>query len=300
MKSNQDIVCFGEILWDIFPNKKVIGGAPLNVALRLHSQGHSVGIISRLGDDDNGKKVLEYLKRESFPIEGIQIDGSLQTGEVLVSLNDQGSATYSITQPVAWDAIEYNSVTEELVKNAKVFLFGSLACRNKVSRDSLYKLIDTSNFSIFDVNLRPPFYSEELLILLLEKSNFVKVNDEELEEIANMLQCPLVGLEEKASWLIRKMNLKGICVTKGEKGAFLFLENEFCEHKGVKVSVEDTVGAGDSFLATLVGEIFINKTHPSMALERACAVGALVASKAGANCKLSENEVQNLIRTSKS
>ena len=135
---NPDIVCFGEILWDIFPNKKVIGGAPLNVALRLHSQGHLVGIISRLGDDDNGKNALEYLKRENFPIEGIQIDDSLQTGEVLVSLNDQGSATYSITQPVAWDAIEYNSVTEELVKNAKVFLFGSLACRNNKEKRVLF------------------------------------------------------------------------------------------------------------------------------------------------------------------
>lgn len=300
MKSNPDIVCFGEILWDIFPTKKVIGGAPLNVALRLHSQGHSVAIISRLGNDDNGKNVIAYLKQERFPIEGIQIDNNLQSGEVLVSLNEHGSASYSITQPVAWDAIEYNSLAKELVKNSKVFLFGSLACRSKVSRDTLFKLMDTSHFSVFDVNLRAPFYTEELLLQLLEKSNFVKVNDEELDEIANMLQCPLVSLEEKASWWMRKMNLRGICVTKGEKGAFLFLEDEFYEHNGVKVSVEDTVGAGDSFLATLVGEIFITKTHPSMALKKACAVGALVASKAGANCKITEEEVQNLIRTTKS
>lgn len=300
MKSNPDIVCFGEILWDIFPNKKVIGGAPLNVALRLHSQGHLTNIISRLGNDDNGKNALEYLKRESFPIEGIQIDENLPTGEVLVSLNEQGSASYSITQPVAWDAIVYNKETKELVKNAKVFLFGSLACRNKVSRDTLFKLISISNFSVFDVNLRPPFYSQDLLIQLLEKANFVKVNDEELAEISNMLQCPLEGLEEKASWVMRKMNVNGMCVTKGENGAFLFLKKEFYEHNGVKVRVEDTVGAGDSFLATLVGEIFINKTHPSLALKRACVVGALVASKAGANCKFTEAEVQSLIRTTKS
>jgi fructokinase len=106
-------------------------------------------------------------------------------------------------------------------------------------------------------------------------------------------------LEDKASWLMHDMNLKGICVTKGSKGAFLYFEDKFYEHNGFIINVEDTVGAGDSFLATLIGEIFINKNDSFTALEKACAIGALVASKAGANCKLTEPEILNLISTSK-
>ncbi len=299
MKNSPKIVCFGEILWDIFPNKKVIGGAPLNVALRLHSQGHSVGIISRIGDDENGTKALNYLKSEAFLLNDIQKDDTLKTGEVLVSLNEKGTASYEITKPVAWDAIEFSSLAKKLVKNAEIFIFGSLVCRGKVSRDTLLNLLKLSKFSVFDVNLRSPFYSIDLILQLAKESQFVKMNDEELQEIASNLHCPFSELKESAAWFMEKMNLKGICITLGEKGAFILYGDNFYSHNGFKIIVKDTVGAGDSFLATLIGELFFHKTAPQQALARACAVGSLVASKSGANCKLTENEIKEMLLETK-
>ena len=296
MKLNADVVCYGEILWDVFPDKKVIGGAPFNVAQRLHSQGYSVSMISNIGEDKLGKEIIVYLEENGFPREGIQQTSAFKTGEVLVTLNEGGSASYTIEQPVAWDAIPFTEGAQNLVKNAHVFIFGSLACRNNTSRDTLFKLIELSKFSVFDVNLRPPFYSLELLRQLISKANFVKMNDEELEEITRLLESPAVGLEDKAQWLYENTELQGLCVTKGAEGAFLFYENGFFYHKGFEVKVKDTVGAGDSFLATLVGELFLLKSQPMRALERACAIGALVASKKGANCELLESEIQELTR----
>ncbi|MEZ4859576.1 MAG: carbohydrate kinase [Flavobacteriaceae bacterium] len=300
MNKNPQIVCFGEILWDVFPDKKVIGGAPLNVALRMHSQGHSVAIISSIGKDEEGQNIIKFLEHERFCILGIQKDEHLKTGSVRVSLNHQGSASYKIMAPVAWDAIAFTSEAEALVKNSKVFIFGSLACRNAKSKETLLKLIEVSEFSVFDVNLRPPFYAKDLLLQLLSKANFVKMNEEELEVISTMLECTENSLTEQALWINEKLNLKGICITKGDKGAILYYENEFYGHASIKVAVEDTVGAGDSFLATLIGELLIHKTIPSKSLERACTVGALVASKPGANAIVTEREIQNAILSIKS
>lgn len=299
MMNNPKIICFGEILWDVFPDKKVIGGAPLNVALRLHSQNISVSIISKLGNDASGQNALKYLNEEEFSTNGIQKDHTLKTGEVLVTLDQKGSASYTISQPVAWDGIEFNRDAQSLVENAEVFVFGSLACRERKSKETLFELLKLAKFSVFDVNLRPPFYTIEVIVQLLKKADFVKMNDDELQEIASTLNCPYTNLEETSEWFIKEMKLKGICITKGEKGAFLIFNNTTYHHPGYEVVVKDTVGAGDSFLATLIGGLFINKEHSQTVLTRACAVGSLVASKAGANCKLEDDELNALISKTK-
>lgn len=292
------MVCFGEVLWDVFPDTKVIGGAPLNVALRLNSQGHNVSMISRLGKDEEGEKAFDYIDRMGLPTQGIQWDDTLATGEVLISINDKGSASYVITEPVAWDAIEPTDIVKSLVSEAYIFVFGSLVCRRPKSRDALKQLISLSNFSVFDVNLRPPFYSVELLQELMQQSNFVKLNDEELLEITNALGVQKSQLKERAEWVLARYDLEGLCVTKGAAGAFLFWEGRLYDHPGYSVKVKDTVGAGDSFLATLIGELFVKQQDPLSALDKACAVGALVASKAGANCTVMESELEMLIPNS--
>lgn len=299
-KSNPEVVCYGEILWDVFPDKKVIGGAPFNVAQRLHSQGHSVSMISKIGKDELGKEVLDYLEKKQFPFTGIQQTSKFKTGEVLVTLNESGSASYYIEQPAAWDEISFTPEAEALVKKAQVFIYGSLACRNITSKETVFKLLENSNFSVFDVNLRPPFYTLELLLQLMERADFVKMNDEELVEITNQLGGPSLGLEDQALWLSQQMKLTGLCITKGANGAFLLFKDNFYFHKGFTVNVNDTVGAGDSFLATLIGELILKRNNPNNAIERACAVGALVASKKGANCELYESEIESLIGEIKS
>ncbi len=289
------IVCFGEILWDVFPDKKVIGGAPLNVALRLHSLGNSTAMISKIGNDAEGKKALEHLMNVGLIISGVQTDALLKTGEVLVTLDKKGSATYVITEPVAWDAIENTPEVTDLVKKADIFIFGSLISRRPKSRDTLMQLLKVSNFSVFDVNLRPPFYSLDLIVNLMRHADFVKMNDEELIEICRQLKCPFSELEASAKWLLSRENLKGLCITKGADGAFLIYGGQIYSHRGYKVKVMDTVGAGDSFLATLVSELLVRKSDPDRSLDLACGIGALVASKAGANCEISESE-RSLLR----
>lgn len=286
-----DMVCYGEVLWDVFPDKKVIGGAPLNVALRLHSLGFKSGMISKIGRDVEGKKIMEHLKKVGMNPAGIQQDPNLKTGEVLISLGTGGSATYVITEPVAWDAIEVTQDTLDWAQQARLFIFGSLACRQPKSMNTLERLLDVAPFKVFDVNLRAPFYTEDLIIDLMFRADFVKMNDEELIEITDYMDGELDTLQERAEWLKQEMNLQGLCITLGSNGAILFYNNQEYTHNGYAVRVKDTVGAGDSFLATLLGELYIKKSDPEVALDRACAIGALVASKEGANCEVMEDEI---------
>lgn len=298
MSDSKKIVCFGEVLWDVFPDAKVIGGAPLNVALRLNSQGHSVSMISRLGQDEAGREAFQHIQKMGLPTEGLQWDESLPTGEVLITIDSGGSARYVITEPVACDAIEYSEEGKRLVTKASILVFGSLVCRRPKSKATLEQLISHAHFTVFDVNLRPPFYTMELLESFMLKSDFVKMNDEEVVEITNALGIHAASLKECAYELINRFSLKGLCVTEGAHGAFLIWEGTYEKHPGYTVEVHDTVGAGDSFLATLIGELLVNGAEPSIALDKACAYGALVASKAGANCTVTESELKMLLPNS--
>lgn len=290
------IVCFGEVLWDVFPDKKVIGGAPLNVALRLNSLGQSVAMISKVGNDTEGKMILNYIGEVGLPVFGIQKDSVLKTGEVLVIINGTGSATYVITEPVAWDAIEQTQEAITLAEHSQIFIYGSLISRQPESKGTLERLLRISNYSVFDVNLRPPFYSVELILNLMQYADFVKMNDEELIELTQELNGPTDTLEASAEWFMDREGLKGLCVTKGANGAILLYNGQLFYHDGYRVKVADTVGAGDSFLAALVSELLVKKSNPVKALDFACKVGALVASKSGANCEISEYEMSLLQR----
>lgn len=274
-------VCFGEVLWDVFPDHKVVGGAPLNVALRLHSLGNSVKMISRIGRDELGEKLLEFLSDKNFHTDHIQTDARLGTGEVSVYLDENGSASYEILFPKAWDFIAATAENLKLVSEADVFVFGSLSARNPETRNTLLQLVDRAKFPVFDVNLRLPHYAMETLELLLEKAAFVKFNDEELLEIASGFGSGKTEIQDNIGFISDRFDIPQICVTRGSKGAFLFTGNQFFDNPGYAVKVIDTVGAGDSFLATLLH--FLPLETPEKALDYACAMGALVTASAGAN-----------------
>jgi len=288
------VTCFGEVLWDVFPTHKKIGGAPLNVALRLQSLGINTHMISRIGNDDNGRDLLKYANENQLNTNEIQIDDHYKTGIVNVYLNEKGSASYKIEYPVAWDKIELTNANIEIVKSSDAFIFGSLACRDEVTKNTLINLLQYASYKVFDVNLRPPHYTIELLMDLMKKADFIKCNDEELEELSIHLKFKSNSLEKQILFLSKKTNTKHICVTKGKDGALLYINNQFFNNKGYSVKVVDTVGAGDSFLATLISNILQNK-DPKEALNFACAVGALVAGKEGANPKLLQTEILNFI-----
>ena len=168
------------------------------------------------------------------------------------------------------------------VSESDLFLFGSLACRSSASEKTLKSLIKHAKYNVFDVNLRAPHYTKSLLLELIDKANFVKFNDEELFEIASFMGCKYNGLEQTIKFIAEKAKLETICVTKGAFGAVLYHQNKFFYNSGFKVEVTDTVGSGDSFLASLIFKIF-SGNDPQEAVDFACAVGALVARSEGAN-----------------
>ena len=288
------IICFGEVLFDIFPTHTKIGGAPLNVAFRLSTLDISTQIISRIGNDILGKQVLTFLEKNNIGTSAIQIDDRLSTGQVAVLINDKGSATYTINYPVAWDKIESNSNVEQATKNASVLVFGSLACRDAVSYQTLKILLQFATYKIFDINLRTPFYSKELLLDLMNISDFIKFNDDELSIIANFLNSPYQSIEQNIQFIAKATSTKHICVTKGSEGAVLYYDGLFYYNTGYAIQVADTVGAGDSFLAGLISKL-LTQSDPQKALDFACALGALVATKEGANPDIDEAQIMALV-----
>ncbi|MGC4128135.1 MAG: carbohydrate kinase [Bergeyella sp.] len=285
-------VSFGEVLFDVFGDEKKIGGAPLNLALRTASYGFPVAMISAVGNDEDGKIICDYIRENQLDTGGIITTSDYETGIVQVSLNERGSATYEIKFPSAWDFIEANDTIADIVKKADVFFYGSLACRHEISRKTLFGLLESNGkmFKVFDVNLRKPFYNIELLEQLMTKADFIKFNDEELLEIASGLGFSSDHLEENIRFISEKTDTSSICVTLGKHGSILLWNGAIYKHEGYPVKVADTVGAGDSFLASLIAKLLSDK-NPDAALDFASAVGALVASHSGANPRITPSEI---------
>ncbi|WP_264537969.1 carbohydrate kinase family protein [Flavobacterium sp. N1736] len=287
-------VAYGEVLWDVFDDKKKIGGAPLNVALRMKTLGCEVAMISCVGNDEDGKAILNHIKQLGLQTDTVMVSEMFPTGLVNVTLNESGSATYEINYPSAWDKIVLNNLAETLVINADVLVYGSLVCRDEVSRKSLKNLLQTNVYKVFDVNLRKPHYTYEVLERLMLSANFIKFNDEEILEIAAALQSPFTSLEENIHFIAEQTHTKSICVTRGKDGAVLLWKGQLYENEGYTVKVADTVGAGDSFLAALTTSLLTGK-EPQTALDFACAIGALVAESVGANPEISSSRIEKIL-----
>jgi len=298
MKKSFKAVCYGEVLWDVFGNEKKIGGAPLNVALRIKSLGLDAAMISCVGNDGDGKNIIDYLQKHGFETDSISSSDTYPTGLVQVYLNEKGSASYDISYPSAWDKIRTNSYANRITANADVLIYGSLVCRDEVSRNTLFSLLDNNVYKVFDVNLRKPHYNTETLLQLMQKADFIKFNDEELPEIAAAMGFKSKDLKENIQFIVDATNTKAVCVTLGKNGAILFLEGKYYSNEGYPVKVADTVGAGDSFLASLITKL-LTGNDPQKAIDFACAVGALVASKSGANPYIEPARIENMLRTSK-
>lgn len=294
LKNEISVICFGEVLFDVFPTHKKIGGAPLNVALRLTSLGINAQIISRIGNDEIGTELLTYVQKNGINPIFIQIDPHLETGQVIVKLDDKGSASYTIKYPVAWDKIRCNPEIENAVKSADAFVFGSLVCRDVTSCNTLLELINYATYKIFDVNLRAPFYTKKILISLMLQSDFIKFNDDELFEICAFLHSPYHSLEQNIIFIAEQTNTSHICVTKGNHGAVLYYNGKMYYNSGYKIKVVDTVGSGDSFLAALLSKL-LKQSNPQEAIDFACAMGALVATNEGANPKIPEKKIKQFI-----
>ena len=292
--TNKEILCFGEVLWDRLPSGAKPGGAPMNVALHLNAIGLNAAIASSVGSDDAGKELVDFLENSGVDTSLIQSDEKLPTSEVLVHLDENNNASYEICEPVAWDNIQLSDGLAKKAQNSGLIIYGSLASRKQTTRETLLKLLDNDAVKLIDVNLRQPYDKQDVLELLLAKSDIVKLNDDELRVFAGWNGIEGKTEEELMKWFVQHYNVEMLCVTRGDNGAAMFHEDTFYEHPGFKVNAVDTVGAGDAFLAGLVAA-FLQKKSPKEAITFACATGAFVASKAGATPEYNMNEIQAIM-----
>lgn len=276
------VTAIGEILWDVLPEGKKAGGSSMNVALNLHKQGIDSRLISAIGDDENGSELLSFLSAQHLNSDLIQLNKNLPTSTVAVKLDAQQQATYTIVEPVAWDAIELTSDAITAVQSADAFVYCSLTCRNEKSKSTILTLIKQAKLKVFDINLREPFYTIATLKELLAEADILKVNEHELLYLKTALNLTGSTDEQLLKQLTLLFDIQIICLTVGEKGAYVLHEDKLYHHQGYQVKVADTVGAGDSFLATFLSS-YLNGYPFEQILDRACKVGAFVASQKGAN-----------------
>ncbi|MEE3146556.1 MAG: carbohydrate kinase [Bacteroidota bacterium] len=296
MKESLNAICFGEILWDVFPDGKALGGAPLNLCLRMKSLGVTMQMISRLGQDALAEETREAIQKFGLDQSLIQADPSLETGKVEVTLDASGSASYNIKKPVAWDAIALTDKNKNAVQQTDLFIFGSLAARSNESSKTLNSLLQLADYAIFDVNLRAPHYEMEMLIEFMKQAQMIKMNDEELEEVIAHLNITSETIQEQLAEISKRTATEIICVTLGAKGAVLYQNGTMVSNSGYSTKVIDTVGAGDSFLAGLIYQLFKVENTPEKALAFACALGALVAGTKGANAPITSEQIEAKMR----
>jgi len=290
------VVCFGEILWDILPTGKQPGGAPFNVAVHLHQLGLPVRFVSRVGHDELGAELLDFVRSKHLSADLLQTSPTHLTGVVKANVDNAHEVSYKIVQPVAWDYIQHTPETAAAVAAADAFVFGSLVARQAGSRETLYQLLEHARFKVFDVNVRPPHYSREVIEHLMGQANMVKLNEHELAEVMGWLG-ETTAIEAALPWLATRFDLQTVCVTLGADGALLWTNGQLYRAPGVPVQVQDTIGSGDSFLAALLKGLLIGE-EPGAALRFACATGAYVATHRGATPVLAEADVRALMQGS--
>ena len=268
------VTCIGELLWDVLPTGRVLGGAPANVAFHLRQLGLPVRLVTRLGRDEFGEAACEALRANGLPVDDVQWDDELPTGAAHVTLDAAGQAAYRFVTPAAFDAMVAPAFAPEVV------VFGSLAQRDERSASALQAFVARAGRRVYDINLRPPFTPMAVVARSLPLANVVKVNEEEAALLAQALSLPL-DLPAFAAELAGRYGTEVVCITRGPGGAAAWRAGEWAEVPGVGVEAVDTVGAGDAFLAALV-QGWLAGAAPRELLERANRLGAYVAARRGA------------------
>lgn len=286
------VVGLGEILWDIFPERKVLGGAPANFAYHVSQFGFNGYAVSAIGEDLLGKEILNSLEDKGL---NYLIDTTdFPTGIVKVSLNKTGVPEYEICENVAWDNIPFTPRTENLARNTQTVSFGSLAQRNIVSRETIKKFIAAmpeKSLKIFDINLRQHFYTKEIIHESLQLANMLKINDDEVVLVSQLYGYKDDNEQDVCKRLLEDYNLDIVVLTKGVEGSFVFTPRQTSYQPTPKVHVADTVGAGDSFTAAFVAS-YLNGERIEDSHQLAVEVSAYVCTQHGAMPKLPDAYIE--------
>ncbi|HLP14993.1 MAG TPA: carbohydrate kinase [Bacteroidota bacterium] len=286
------IICVGEVLWDLLPSGMFLGGAPFNVACDLHQLGCATTMISRVGDDDSGRRVIDVMRARGMDRRFIQTDPVLPTGVVHVRLDAKGMPQFTIDRPAAWDAIEspHQAVSGD-EESSSILVFGSLAQRSERSRATIHALQARVPVSVFDVNLRQPYDDAKIVHSSLARSTIVKLNSAELLRIAEWFGLPS-SEKEFCETLHSEFGCETVCITRDAHGAALWHNHSvWIEHPGFSIDVKDTVGAGDAFLAGFISRLSAGAGWNEI-LEYSNLMGAFVASRDGATPEFSQAEIR--------
>lgn len=292
--SHQPVLCVGEALWDNLPRGKLPGGAPMNVALRLTALGTPARLLTRIGDDADGRDLQRFMTSQGLDTRYVQTDPMWPTGTVDVDTSFADAPCYDIVAPVAWDYIDADEYLEAGDGLVDVLVCGSLGARNPVSRDSQLRLMAAARLCVFDVNLRAPYDDRTILDNLIWRADWIKLNALELRRIVHERGAPQ-DVADAARWLRERYSLALVCVTLGPDGALLLWNDIVYRQAAFPVDVVDTIGCGDAFLGTLLSDL-LHGRDPKSALERACAAGAIVARYAGGNPQFRDEDIQRMLQ----
>lgn len=278
------IVGLGELLWDLFPSGRQLGGAPANFAYCSNLLGDTGIVASRIGADELGNDIRESLAAFGLYDDFLQVDSQHPTGTVHVKLDARGQPDFDITYPAAWDFLEWNEALHRLARSADAVCFGSLAQRSPQSQGTIRTFLDAvrpHTVKVFDVNLRQAFYNAEILEQSFSRATIVKLNEQEVPKVAALLNLGKDTASAFAQDALQRFDISLVCVTRGERGSFLVDHDGEHEQPGFRVKVRDAVGAGDAFTAALVHQV-LNGEPLDRASDFANRMGAWVASNSGA------------------
>ena len=275
----------GEALWDVLPEGRKIGGAPANFAFHAGQAGMDARVVSAVGRDAMGDETLLTLQQKGLNTDAVaRVD--FPTGVVQVTLSEGGIPQYDICEGVAWDNIPFTPALDELARNAQAVCWGSLAQRSEVSRNCIYRFLDAmpseqGRLKVFDINLRQHFYSIDVIEASCQRANVLKINEEELVIVSELLRLGTPLVEQQCRLLMERFSLDMLVLTCGSNGSYIFTPVETSFRVTPLVQVADTVGAGDSFTATLVADLL--KGEPvGVAHEHAVQLAAYVCTQQGA------------------
>jgi len=284
-----NVAGLGELLWDNFPGGRRPGGAPANVAYHARQLGNNGIVLSRVGDDADGKELIDHLNNYSIETGYIQVDEEHETGTVTVEF-DGDEPNYTITKEVAWDYLTCSEQWSALAKSLDAVCFGSLAQRSDISRKAITRFLEfmpNRTLRVLDVNLREPFYNAEILQSSISLCNIIKLNEHELELLGSIFDQDNVIL-----WLLKEMDVPLICLTKGSAGSELISSSKHYSANPVEADTSegDAVGVGDAFTAALIHNV-LRKQPLNRVLEKANSYAGLIVTKQGAMPELSESSL---------
>lgn len=292
------MVGLGELIWDILPDGKQLGGAPTNFAYISRLLGNTSIVASRIGADELGREAVLRLERMGISTRYLQQDETHPTGTVLVRIDEGGEPRFAMNENSAWDYLEWTDDWEALAPQVNAVCFGTLGQRNPLARETMMRFLKrtpASAMRIFDVNLRHSFFTPEMLRQSLELASIVKLNSEELTSVALMLELEAQAEEALSKRLLALFDLELVAITRGANGSLLVTNEATANHAGLRVRVQDTIGAGDAFTATLA-HCYLRRAPLDTINEAANRMGAWLATQSGATPEADAHLLERVFR----